>query len=68
MPEVAQPATQPLIYGGANPAVTNVNVRPVQEHQIYGGANPLENTQSIPIMNNTVSAPVQEAPVMQNIQ
>lgn len=34
------------IYGGADPAISNVNVGQ-ESHQIYGGANPLENTQNI---------------------
>ena len=43
-------AEQPVIYGGANPIVPEINIQEPQ-HQIYGGANPLENTQSIPISN-----------------
>ena len=54
---------QPVIYGGANPAVTNVQIEQDNTpHQIYGGANPLENTQSIPIATITQSA-VQPQPV-----
>ena len=45
-----QPQGQPVIYGGANPIVPEINISEPQ-HQIYGGANPLENTQSIPISN-----------------
>ena len=50
-PAVEQQATpQPVIYGGANPIVPEINIQETP-HQIYGGANPLENTQSIPISN-----------------
>ena len=50
-PVVQQPAqAEPVIYGGANPIVPEINI-PETQHQIYGGANPLENTQSIPISN-----------------
>lgn len=53
MPSVTpvEPQQQgPVIYGGANPIVPEINIQQPQ-HQIYGGANPLENTQSIPISN-----------------
>ena len=59
-----QTSTGPVIYGGANPIVPEININEPQ-HQIYGGANPLENTQSIPISNltgqqNLVQTPTQE--------
>ena len=49
------PATQPVIYGGASPIVSDLNFGQNMQHQIYGGANPLENTQSMPIMSTPVS-------------
>ena len=39
----------PVIYGGANPSVGNINFNQNPNHQIYGGANPLDNTQPISI-------------------
>ena len=51
----AAPATQPVIYGGASPIVSDLNIGQNTQHQIYGGANPLENTQSMPIMSTPVS-------------
>ena len=45
-----QVPAEPVIYGGVNPIVPEMNI-PETQHQIYGGANPLENTQSIPISN-----------------
>ena len=45
--EVA-PTTEPVIYGGASPAVSNDLNLNEQPHQIYGGADPMENTQTIP--------------------
>lgn len=58
-PKIEQVATptpmqeeKPMIYGGVNPvntiAANTGNVKPV----IYGGADPLENTTTIPRMNN----------------
>ena len=44
---VAAPA--PVIYGGANPSVGNIDFNQNANHQIYGGANPLDNTQSISV-------------------
>ena len=44
---VAEPA--PVIYGGANPSVGNIDFNQNVNHQIYGGANPLDNTQSISV-------------------
>ena len=63
-PEVAPavPTGEPVIYGGANPTVTDVNVNNNQTHQIYGGADPLENTQPIPAVQ-TVQAVQPVAPV-----
>ena len=52
----------PVIYGGANPAVTDLNVSR-ESHQIYGGADPLQNTQTIPTTNPTMST-VPNEPVM----
>ena len=52
----------PVIYGGANPAVTDLNVSR-ENHQIYGGADPLQNTQTIPTTNPTMST-VPNEPVM----
>lgn len=45
---VPEPAVQPVIYGGANPTVSSINVNQDTNHQIYGGADPLQNTQPIP--------------------
>ena len=42
-------APQPVIYGGANPSIGNIEFNQNANHQIYGGANPLENTQPISI-------------------
>lgn len=60
----------PVIYGGANPIVPEINIQEPQ-HQIYGGANPLENTQSIPIANlvgpgqqTTVQTPTAEPTIV----
>lgn len=47
---------EPVIYGGASPVVTDINIDN-GNHQIYGGADPLQNTQPVP----TVDVPV--APV-----
>ena len=47
---VVEEKKAPVIYGGANPIVPEINIEE-PKHQIYGGANPLENTQSIPISN-----------------
>lgn len=47
-PAVEAPA-EPQIYGGANPAVTEIPAAQPVQHEIYGGANPLESTQNIPI-------------------
>ena len=68
---VAEQAAQqgPVIYGGANPIVPEINIQEPQ-HQIYGGANPLENTQSIPISNlvgnqqNVVQTPTAEPTIV----
>lgn len=57
---VPEPAVQPVIYGGANPTVSSINVNQDTNHQIYGGADPLQNTQPIPTV-----APV-EPVVVQN--
>ena len=38
---------EPVIYGGANPNVTDLNLNS-EPHQIYGGADPMANTQTIP--------------------
>ena len=55
----AAPATQPVIYGGANPVVSDFKLEQDNtSHQIYGGANPLENTQSIPISSIASVQPV----------
>ena len=76
-PAVEQPIQQeqpvqqgPVIYGGANPIVPEINIQQPQ-HQIYGGANPLENTQSIPISNlvgpaqqNVVQTPTPEPTIV----
>ena len=63
MPNVV-PIEQPSvpIYGGVSPAVPKINLEP-EHHEIYGGANPLENTQSIPTVNNPL--PVQPEVVAQ---
>ena len=58
---VDTPAVEPVIYGGASPAVGNVNITNNQPHQIYGGADPMENTQPIPSVSQV---PVQSAPVV----
>lgn len=60
-PVQPQPTTGPVIYGGANPIVPEININETQ-HQIYGGANPLENTQSIPISNLTGQQNVVQTP------
>ena len=70
-PVADQTAQQgPVIYGGANPIVPEINIQEPQ-HQIYGGANPLENTQSIPISNlvgpnqqNVVQTPTAEPTII----
>lgn len=50
----------PVIYGGANPVVSDVNIEPaVSNPQIYGGADPLTNTQSVPIVDTLDSLPQQ---------
>ena len=61
-----QPAAAPVIYGGASPVVTDINVNAEPNHQIYGGADPLENTQIIPNMAPAAPATpvVDAAPVM----
>ena len=56
-----QVQSEPVIYGGANPIVPEINIQEPQ-HQIYGGANPLENTQSIPISNLVGQQPVVQTP------
>ena len=66
-PEVAPvapvvPNAEPVIYGGASPAVTGINVNQDTNHQIYGGADPLQNTQTIP--NVVPVAPTITEPVM----
>lgn len=52
-----QASVQPVIYGGASPVVSNLNLGQNTSHEIYGGANPLENTQSMPIMGNQAMTP-----------
>ena len=43
-----------------SPIVPDINFGSNNHHEIYGGANPLENTQSVPIVNNSVPiTPVQ---------
>ena len=70
--EVMQPAdtqvateVQPVIYGGASLGVSNLDLNQNPTHQIYGGANPLENTQSMPIMNDFNQAPAAPVEVAQ---
>ena len=64
----------PVIYGGANPSVGNIDFNQNASHQIYGGANPLDNTQPIsigevpnvqPVINNDPTI-VQPQPVTFN--
>ena len=65
------PDVQPVIYGGASLGVSNLDLNQNTTHQIYGGANPLENTQSMPIMNDfnqVPTAPVEVAqPMMEAV-
>ena len=64
---VAAPAAEPtpVIYGGASPIVTDINVNQDSNHQIYGGADPLQNTQTIPAVAPVASVePVVTSPVM----
>ena len=66
-PSIPSLETGPVIYGGASPAVGDINVAPVETHQIYGGADPLQNTQTIPGIQ-AQPAPVNDAnvqPVME---
>lgn len=66
-PQPVEPvSTEPVIYGGASPAVTGFNVSQETNHQIYGGADPLQNTQTIPTTVPTVGVPtpVVTEPVM----
>ena len=52
-------APQPVIYGGASPIVSDLDLGQNSQHQIYGGANPLENTQSMPIMSTPMTNQVE---------
>lgn len=60
---VQQPVNEPVIYGGANPTVADINVSKDNNHQIYGGADPLQNTQTIPTI-----APITPAEPIQNVE
>lgn len=67
------PQPEPVIYGGASPIVTDINLNQNTQHQIYGGADPLQNTQTIPTVTPVApinipmeqSEPVMVAPVEQ---
>ena len=48
--------SEPVIYGGASPIVSDINFNQNTDHQIYGGADPLQNTQTIPTVNPGVVA------------
>ena len=52
-------SSEPVIYGGASPIVSDINFNQNTDHQIYGGADPLENTQPVP----QVAAVPEVAPV-----
>ena len=45
------------IYGGSSPVIPKIDIDSTPHRPIYGGANPLENTQSIPTINNTPTTP-----------
>lgn len=66
MPEALEQSAvpiEPVIYGGANPTVSDINLNQEGTHQIYGGADPLQNTQPIPaIAPVTPVAPVSVEP------
>ena len=57
----AAPKEEPKpIYGGSSPVIPKIEIDNNVHRPIYGGANPLENTQSIPIVNNVASTPTVE--------
>ena len=53
------------IYGGSSPVIPKIEIDNNAHRPIYGGANPLENTQSIPTINNSTKAP-EPAPTINN--
>ena len=64
----APASVEPVIYGGASPVVSDINVNQEEKHQIYGGADPLQNTQTIPTVAAAPAAPQVTEPVMVNTQ
>lgn len=45
------------IYGGVSQIIPDMNLETnVDNHQIYGGANPLENTQTLPVVNDNMTS------------
>lgn len=71
--EEVVPATQNVesvvepkpIYGGTSPIIPDFGVQNDMPRPIYGGANPLENTQSVPIVNESDYAKVE--PVVESV-
>ncbi len=47
--------TQKQIYGGIDPVIPKIEVETEEHRPIYGGANPLENTGTIPTINNNIA-------------
>jgi nicotinate-nucleotide--dimethylbenzimidazole phosphoribosyltransferase len=64
-PVIAQPQAQaPVsIYGGVSPIVPEINAAQPEQHQIYGGADPMENTRSMPVVNQPVMAAAPATPI-----
>ena len=70
--EMSQPvgATPSVsIYGGVSPASDIYKINSTEKHEIYGGANPLENTATIPNVQNSIyNGTVSTNDVLQNTQ
>lgn len=60
IPTVSDVAVTPenhTIYGGVSQIIPDMNLGTnVDNHQIYGGANPLENTQTLPVVDNSTTS------------
>lgn len=57
------------IYGGVSPSSDIYKINSNEKHEIYGGANPLENTATIPnIQNSIYNGAVTSNDVLQNTQ